>query len=107
MAAHPSAYLVRVEGDSVNRRILNGYYALVDPNQREPTNERDLFAVCVNGDSATIKRYRRLANGCQLLPDSYDPTIREITFDMNDENTPEVTIMGKVIYAVMPLDYEL
>lgn len=107
MKEHPHAYLVRVVGDSVNRRILDGYYALVDPDEREPTNDRDLYAVCVNGDSATIKRYRRLANGCQLVPDSYDPTIREITFDMNDEDTPEVTIMGKVVYAVMPFDFEI
>lgn len=107
MDEHPRAFLLRVVGDSVNRKILSGYYALVDPDDREPTNEHDLYAVCVNGDSATIKHYRPLANGCELVPDSYDPTFRPITFDRNDEDTPEVTIIGRVVYAVMPLDFEI
>ncbi len=107
MDSHPRAFLLRVVGDSVNRRILDGYYALVDPDEREPTNERDLYAVCVNGDSATIKHYRPLANGCELVPDSYDPTFRPKVYDGNEDDTPEVTIIGKVVYAVMPLDYEI
>lgn len=106
MRKHPEAYLVRVCGDSVNRRILDGYYALVDPEETEP-NEHDLFAVCVNGDAGTIKRVRRLANGLELVPDSYDPTIRPIVFDYGVDDTPQVTIMGRVVYAVMPMDYEI
>ena len=101
MAKHPESYLVRVVGDSVNRRILDGYYALVDPKLTDP-NDHDLFAVCVNGDAATIKRIHKLAHGLELIPDSYDPTIRPIVYDENDEDDPEVTIMGKVVYAVMP-----
>lgn len=107
MGEHPRAFLLRVEGDSVNRRILNGYYALVDPDEVEPTNDRDLYAVCVNGDSATIKRYKGLANGCELLPDSYDPTYRPIVFDYGEDDTPTVTIIGQVVYAVMPFDFDL
>lgn len=107
MGKHPASFLLRVEGDSVNRRIINGYYALVDPEEAEPTNDRDLFAICVNGDSATIKRYRQLANGCELLPDSYDPTYRPIMFDYGQDDTPLVTIIGKVVYAVMPFDFDL
>lgn len=107
MDQHPRAFLLRVVGDSVNRRILDGHYALVDPDEREPTNDRDLYAVCVNGDSATIKRYRALANGCELVPDSYDPTFRPKVYDGNEDDTPEVTIIGKVVYAVMPLDFEI
>lgn len=106
MRKHPRAYLMRVVGDSVNRRILDGYYALIDPDETEP-NEHDLYAVCVNGDAGTLKRVRRLANGLELVPDSYDPTIRPIVFDYNVDDTPEVTIMGKVVYAVMPFDYEI
>lgn len=106
MSKHPEAYLVRVVGDSVNRRILDGYYALVDPKLTDP-NDHDLFAVCVNGDAATIKRLHKLAHGIELIPDSYDPTIRPIVYDENEESDPEVTIMGKVVYAVMPLDYSI
>lgn len=107
MDGHPRSFLLRVEGDSVNRRIRSGYYALVDPDEAEPTNDRDLYAICVNGDSATIKRYKGLANGCELLPDSYDPTYRPIVFDYGEDDTPTVTIIGKVVYAVMPFDFEI
>lgn len=103
MAKHPESYLVRVVGDSVNRRILDGYYALVDPQLREP-NDHDLFVACVNGDAATIKRIHKLAHGLELIPDRYDPTIRPIVYDEDD---PEGTIMGKVVYAVMSLDYSI
>lgn len=107
MEKHPSSVLMRVSGNSVNRRLRDGMFVLIDLADKEPTNEDDLFAVCVNGDTATLKRFRKLENGCELLPDSYDPTIRPLVFDYNEDDTPEVTIIGKVVYAVMPLDYEI
>lgn len=107
MEKHPSSVLMRVSGNSVNRRLRDGMFVLIDLEDREPTNENDLFAVCVNGDTATLKRFRRLENGCELLPDSYDPTIRPLVFDYNEDDTPEVTIMGKAVYPVAPLDFEL
>lgn len=103
---HPRSFFLRVEGDSVNRRIPDGYVALVDPDDREP-NERDIFAVCVNGYSATLKHVRKLANGYELVPDSYDPTQRPIVFDYGEEGTDEVTIIGKVIWAAVPFDMDL
>lgn len=104
--AHPNCGLVRVEGDSFNRRLPNGCYALIDFDQREP-NERDAFAVCVNGYAATIKRVKRLANGYELTPYSYDPTYLPIVYDYNRDDTDEVTIIGKVVWATMPFDYEI
>ena len=103
---HPRSFFLRVEGDSVNRRIPNGYVALIDPDEREP-NDRDIFAVCVNGYSATLKHVRKLANGYELVPDSYDPTQRPIVFDYGEEGTDEVTIIGKVIWAAVPFDMDL
>ena len=105
-AKHPNSGLVRVEGDSFNRRLPNGCYTLIDFDQREP-NERDAFAVCVNGHAATIKRVKRLANGYELTPYSYDPTYLPIVYDYNRDDTDEVTIIGKVVWATMPFDYEI
>lgn len=105
-AKYPDSGLVRVEGDSFNRRLPNGCLALIDFSQREP-NERDAFAVCVNGYKATIKRVKRLANGYELMPYSYDPTYAPIIYDYNRDDTEEVTIMGKVVWATMPFDYEI
>lgn len=108
MRNHPKAFLTRVVGDSMNRRIPNGYFALVDPDEDEP-NEHDAFAICVNGDHATIKRVKKLANGYELIPDSYDPTCLPILLDYNDpaDKDKTVTVLGKVVYAVMPFDYEI
>ena len=106
MDKHPNSGLVRVEGDSFNRRLPNGCYALIDFDQREP-NEHDAFAVCVNGYAATIKRVKKLANGYELTPHSYDPTYLPIVYDYNRDDTDEVTIIGKVVWATMPFDYEI
>lgn len=105
---HPRSFLLRVVGNSMDRKIPNGYNALIDPDENEP-NEHDAFAIYVNGDSATIKRVKKLENGYELIPDSYDPTCLPIVFDHNNPVDQEktVTVLGKVVYAVMPFDYEI
>lgn len=103
---YPESGLLRVVGDSYNRSIPNGYFALVSFADKEP-NEHDPFAVCVNGHCATIKRVKQLANGFELIPNSYDPTYVPKIYDYNKEDTDEVTIIGKVVWATMPFDYEI
>lgn len=93
----PQAFMVRVVGDSMNRCIHDGEFALVSPKYTEP-NERDMFLVTVNGYDATIKRVRRLANGVELVPDSYDPTYRPKVYDFGEEGTPAIKILGKVVW---------
>lgn len=93
----PDAFMVRVVGDSMSRCIPDGSFALVSPKHSEP-NERDMFLVTVNGYDATIKRVRRLANGVELLPDSYDPTYRPQVYDFGEADTPPVRILGKVVW---------
>lgn len=102
---HPNSGWLRVEGDSYNRTIPNGCYALIDFDQKEP-DEHSPFAVCVNGYTATIKRVKRLANGYELIPNSYDPTYLPKIFDYNKDDTEEITIIGKVVYAAFPFDWE-
>lgn len=93
----PQAFLVRVVGDSMSRQIHDGNFALVSPKYTEP-NDRDMFLVTVNGDDATIKRIRKLANGVELLPDSYDPTYRPQVYDFGEADTPPVRVLGKVVW---------
>lgn len=102
---HPNSGWLRVEGDSYNRSIPNGCYALIDFDLKEP-NEHSPFAVCVNGYSATIKRVKRLANGYELIPNSYDPTYLPMIYDYNKDDTEEITIIGQVVYAAFPFDWE-
>lgn len=93
----PDAYLVRVRGTSMNRQINDGMFALVSPKYTEP-NDHDMFLVTVNGYDATIKHVRRLGNGVELVPDSYDPTYRPEVFDFADEGTPDIKVLGKVVW---------
>ena len=93
----PQAFMVRVVGDSMNHYIHDGEFALVSPKYTEP-NPRDMFLVTVNGDDATIKHVRELANGIELVPDSYDPTYRPRVYDFNEPDTPEIRILGKVVW---------
>lgn len=93
----PDCYLVRVRGTSMNRVIHDGSYALVSPRHTEP-NEHDMFLVTVNGDDATIKHVNRLANGVELVPDSYDPTFRPQVYDFGEDDTPPIKILGKVVW---------
>ena len=102
---HPNAFLLKVEGNSMDRVLPNGSYALIDPCK---TVERDgaPYAVCVNGYDATIKRVRKLNNGFQLVPDSTDPTYETKTYNYNEPGTQTITVIGRVVYYVLPFDWE-
>ena len=60
----------------------------------------------MNGYDATIKRVRKLNNGFELVPDSNDPTYRPQTFNYNEPGTQTITVIGRVVYYVLPFDWE-
>lgn len=101
---HPKAFFLEVEGESMNRVLPNGCYALVDPERRRVTGGR-AYAVCVNGYNATIKRVRVLENGIELDPDSTDPTFHPKIYDSTVPDTETVTIIGEVIWYTVPFDF--
>ena len=101
---YPDSFLLKVEGDSMNRVLPNGCYALVDPRQTADCNGAP-YAVCVNGYDATIKRVRKLNNGFELVPDSNDPTYEKRTYNFNEPDTETVTVIGRVVYYVLPFDW--
>lgn len=105
-AAHPNAFLLRVEGESMNRILPNGCLALVDPCS-EVDRDGKAYAVCVNGYDATIKRVRKLSNGFVLEPDSTDPTYVPQVFNFNEPDTMAITIIGRVVFYVLPTDWEI
>lgn len=102
---YPGSFLLKVEGDSMDRILPNGCFALVDPCD-DVTHDGDPYAVCVNGYDATIKRVRKLNNGFELVPDSNDPTYRPQTFNYNEPGTQTITVIGRVVYYVLPFDWE-
>ncbi len=100
----PDAFLLRVEGRSMDRILPDGCYALVDP-RRDVVHDGMPHAVCVNGYDATVKRVRRLANGFELAPDSMDPTYKPKIYDYGEAGTEEITIIGEVVWYCVPDDW--
>ena len=103
---HPHAFYLEVDGESMNRVLPNGSLALVDPDMREVVSGM-VYAVCVNGYDATVKRVRRLENGVELVPDSTDPTFHPRVYDRTVPDTETITIIGRVIWYTVPFDFEL
>jgi len=101
---YPDSFLLKVKGESMNKRLPNGCYALINPST-EPVDGK-VHALCVNGHEAIIKRVRLLENGMGLVPDSTDPTFKPQLFDFGEEGTEAITIIGRVVYHVMPFDYD-
>lgn len=102
---YPNAFLLKVNGESMNRKIPNGSYALIDPT-KEVVNGK-VYAVCVNGFDATIKRVRKLNNGFELIPDSIDPTFKTKVYDYGEPGTEKITVIGRVVWYTIPFDYEI
>lgn len=107
MKEHPKAFFLTVEGESMNKALPNGSYALIDPAMKEPIIDNDAYALCINGHDATIKRVRKLNNGFQLVPDSTDPTYMAETFNYNEPGTQTITVIGKVVWYVVPFDFDI
>ena len=61
----------------------------------------------VNGFDATIKRVRVLENGYELIPDSNDPTFRSQIYDYNEPDTDLVTVIGQVVWYMVPFGFEI
>lgn len=107
MSSHPRSFLLEVKGESMNRKLPNGCYALIDPDRREPLLDNHPYAVCVNGHDATIKRVKRLNNGFELRPDSVDPTFKPVVYDYGVEGTEMITVIGEVVWYSIPFDFEI
>lgn len=102
---HPHCGVLRVCGNSWNKEIPDGYCVVVDLDITIPKNDREPFALCIDGDTATIKAIQRLENGVRLIPNSYDPTIQPIVFDYGSNDGRTVATIGKVIWAFAPFNY--
>ena len=103
---YPQAFLLKVADDSMNRVLPNGCYALINPCG-EATEPMKAYAVCVNGFNATIQRVKPLSNGYELIPDSIDPTFRPQIFDFNEIDTQSVSIIGEVVWYLVPFGFEI
>lgn len=91
-------FFIRINGDSMDRQLVDGAYALIDVHAQ--VNSGDIALVKVNGDDATVKRVKFMDGIAVLEPDSSNPNHRRRMIDSSDPDSPEVRILGKVVYAV-------
>lgn len=96
---HPGAFLLRVSGESMNRVLPNGCYALVEPCA-SADEVNGIYAVSVGGTAATVKRVNKRPRSLVLAPDSDDPTFKPITYDT--ASIGEVSVVGCVVSFTIP-----
>lgn len=50
---------------------------------------------------------RKLANGFELALDSIDPTFKPKVYDYGVKGAERVTVIGRLVYYVLPVDWEI
>lgn len=97
---YPNAFLLEVKGDSMNKLLSNGTYALIDPCQEVENGV--VAAVAVNGQEATLKRFFKLSNGVVLEPESYNPEHTTQLYDCNEIDCEDIKVLGKLVWHMPP-----
>ena len=80
-------------GDSMNAAGINDGDTVIVQRQ-DVVEPNQIAVVCVNGDEATLKRFRQEDNLVFLSPQSYNPVHQIQVYDL--KKTP-VHIMGRVV----------
>lgn len=93
---YPNAFLLTVNGDSMNKIVPNGAYALISPYNGDDICNGDVVAIQVNGYEATLKRFFKLHNTVVLEPDSYNPDY--IAKNYTGEEAESLRIVGKMVW---------
>lgn len=97
--AQDNYFILKVNGDSMNKVISNGHYVIVlDYNKTmdTPLKTNDIV-IAKNGGEYTMKRIRKTETKVHLEPDSYLDEFKVQSFDIDEFN--ELQIIGKVIYS--------
>ena len=87
-------FFLKVNGESMNKVIRNGSYALI--RKQDIVNDGDIAVVLVNGYDATLKRFSKQGGLVILEPMSTvtdDPNIKTQVYDKNTS----IKILGKYI----------
>ena len=84
-------YFLRVNGESMNKVIKNGAYALI--RKTDWVENGEIAVVLVNGYDATLKKFTKNGDVVVLAPMSNDPTFQTQIYT---KDTP-IRIIGKYI----------
>lgn len=84
-------YFLKVNGESMNKVIRNGAYALI--RKTDWVKNGEIAVVLVNGYDATLKKFTKQGDLVILEPMSDDPSFETQVYDKNTE----IRIIGKYI----------
>lgn len=93
MASQGEFFGLRIKGDSMAPRILDGDIVIVRHQNYAENN--DIVIVLVNGDSATCKKINKHPNGITLI--SFNPVFEPVTYTNKEIQDKPVEIIGKVV----------
>ncbi|MFT8703048.1 MAG: XRE family transcriptional regulator [Oenococcus oeni] len=91
---------VKVEGDSMNKVILDGMIAVVNTDDTEVKNG-NVYAVIVNGFANTIKRVYKYSDHIRFEPDSFNPANQPFSYRKDEDIS--IKIVGKLVYIAQDL----
>lgn len=84
-------FFLKVDGESMNKVIRNGAYALI--RKQDSVDDGEIAVVLVNGFDATLKKFTKQGDFIFLEPMSTDETIKRQIYD----KTTSIKIIGKYI----------
>ena len=88
--------VARTQGDSMAPSIKSGDQVVIDRSDIEPFNGK-IYAVQVNGDTATLKQVNVSADGIDLVP--MNPAYQTIHYTADQCVSMPVRILGRLIYS--------
>ena len=93
LAATGDFFGLRIKGTSMAPRILEGDVVIV--RKQDDAETGDIAVVLVNGDSATVKKIKKMPEGIQLIPTNpaYDP----MYYTAAEVEALPVRIIGRVV----------
>lgn len=84
-------FFLQVNGESMNRIVKNGAYALI--HRQDVVENGEIAVILVNGDEATLKHFSKQGEIIVLTPESDDETIKQQIYT---KETP-IKVIGKYI----------
>ena len=84
-------FFLRVNGESMNKIIRNGAFALI--HKQDSVESGEIAVVLVNGYDATLKKFTRQGELIILEPQSNDETFKTQVYD----KTTPIKILGKYV----------
>ena len=90
--AYPDAFLLRVEGNCMDRVIPEGSHVVVAPH-KVPTNG-SIVVIRDDAYEAIMRRYYKGSSALMLSPDSYEEEYQDIIV----QDGQEITLIGVVVW---------